>query len=199
MLVLALDPGDATRQLKLHPQNIHKNIRGKNKTCGGYIYMEKRGIKILALDPGECTGVCIVDWPHNRQIKPREDMSQYIKYQGHIEGKELHIQAKKLEDLRKEYGTFDYVIFEKFLLYGHKAATQIGSEMHTSQVIAVIKMWAMNHHMPKIEQMAQNAKKFYTDQKLKDHKVYPTGLRHSKDATRHALYAIDFNICKGGR
>jgi Holliday junction resolvasome RuvABC endonuclease subunit len=156
-------------------------------------------MKILALDPGEITGVCIIDWPHNRQIKPREDMSPYIKYQGHIEGKHLHIQAKRLEELRNEYGPFAYVIFEKFLLYGHKASTQIGSDMHTSQVIGVIKMWCINNNMPMIEQMAQNAKKFYTDNKLKDHKVYPVGLRHSKDATRHALYAIDFNIFKGLR
>ena len=155
-------------------------------------------MKVLSLDPGESTGYCIVDWPFKRQIKPREDLSSYLVDYGQIVGKDLMKHYKEIVKLIKEHNP-DVIVYEKFLLYGHRAESQIGSDMFTPQVIGQIRVLAAQHGNPEISNTAQVAKLFYTDSKLREHNMWQSGMRHARDAIRHALYAIDFNLFKNRR
>lgn len=155
-------------------------------------------MNILALDPGGTTGVCVFSWPHSRQIKPREDLSQYLIFTTQINSNHLPKISEELSNIIVKYSP-EYLIFEHFGLYGHKAQSLIGSDMLTSQVIGIIKIVAYNFNIECIEQMAANVKLFYTDSKLKNHNVYLKATKHARDAVRHALYAVDFKLCKGGR
>jgi len=40
--------------------------------------------------------------------------------------------------------------------------------------------------------MAQHAKQWWTDEKLKRFGIYPKGLKHGRDALRHLLYYMLF-------
>jgi hypothetical protein len=155
-------------------------------------------MKVLSLDPGESTGYCIVDWPFKRQIKPREDLSSYLVDYGQIVGKDIMKHYKEIVKLIKEHNP-DVIVYEKFLLYGHRAESQIGSDMFTPQVIGQIRVLAAQHGKPEISNTAQVAKLFYTDSKLREHNMWQPGMRHARDAIRHALYAIDFNLFKNRR
>lgn len=150
---------------------------------------------ILALDPGESTGYCIFNWPHTRQVKPRENLESYLVAAGQIASRDIVVQNEELDKLICKFRP-ERVIYEKFMLYGHKAASQIGSDMFTPQVIGQIQVVAAEHGTPVISNSAQNVKLFYTDKKIKEHGLWQPGLKHARDAIRHALYAIDFNLFK---
>lgn len=155
-------------------------------------------MRVLALDPGECSGYCIIQWDHMRQIKPREDLASCIITHGQIASRDLVKQHQELERLITTYNP-DIIVYEKFLLYGHKAAAQIGSDMYTPQVVGQIKVLCAKYNKREISNSAQNAKLFYTDKKLKEHNMWQVGMKHCRDSIRHALYAIDFNLCKPKR
>lgn len=150
---------------------------------------------ILSLDPGETTGYCIFDWPYTRQIKPRENLSKYLVEAGQIASRDIVMQNESIDKLVGKFRP-NKIVYEKFMLYGHKAASQIGSDMFTPQVIGQIRVIAAEHGIDTISNSAQNAKLFYTDKKLREHDMWQSGVKHARDAIRHALYAIDFNLFK---
>lgn len=150
---------------------------------------------ILAVDPGETSGISIFSWPHDRQIKPREDMTPYLVHIDQIKTTDLVEKVKRIAELINTYHP-QVLVYEKFLLYGHKAQAQIGSDMYTPQVIGQLKIFVAIYNLQEISNTAQNAKLFYTDKKLKEHNMWQTGMKHCRDSIRHAMYAIDFNLCK---
>lgn len=147
-------------------------------------------MRLLAIDPGETTGYSLWDIPnelYGSPFHPDTDMSKYLVTDGELL---FHLGIEGLIQWS------DVVAFEKFLLYGHKAKTQIGSEFITVQIIGIIKYICNMYKKPWHSETAQHVKGYFTDNKLKIANVYTTKSRHSRDSIRHALYHVNFNAKK---
>ena len=145
-------------------------------------------MRILGLDPGEVTGVAVFDMPEG-QIRPRLDLSKYVLLASQCA---FHFDFKALIDEYKP----DVIVFEQFRLYPHKASVLAGSSLEPVQVIGILKYIAHEYSIPMFCTSAANAKKCYTDSKLKEHNLWVTGKQHTRDAIRHVLYYVDFGSGK---
>ena len=143
---------------------------------------------ILALDPGETTGVAEFDGDvtitvyqkETKQIGPSYDWLQEKLSQGCLVDPEVN-------------GWWPWHLrYEDYRVYEWKATDHSWSPVHTLRWIGAILVAA---HVTGTEHsccMAAHAKGFWTDDKLKHFGLYPTGLRHGKDALRHLLYYMLF-------
>ena len=134
---------------------------------------------ILALDPGETTGVAEFDGDTIIRVYQRET-------------KEIGPAYEWLEDLldydpRMSSG-FEHLRCEDYRIYEWKSADHSWSQVHTLRWIGAIQVAAHVKATNLSFCMAQHAKGFWTDEKLKHFNLYPKGLRHGKDALRHLLY-----------
>lgn len=86
------------------------------------------------------------------------------------------------------------IVLENYRVYGWKSEDHSWSELHTSQMIGAIKaICDYEDRTPPIMRMASDAKNFVTDEKLKAWGMYHKGLRHGRDATRHAIFSQVFD------
>lgn len=138
---------------------------------------------ILALDPGETSGLAIWD-PEDKNIRLEQ-----------LDTKDLVHSFKALMGLFAMWRPY-HIRFEDYRVYGHKADDHINSTLHTSQLIAMIKLAAALNNIPCSSVMASAAKGFWTDEKLKMVGAYSKGLPHARDAERHLLYWMAFNSLK---
>jgi hypothetical protein len=133
--------------------------------------------KFLALDPGETTGVA---WWDGTTIS----LWQW-------DTKDLVHAFQTLEEFL--HGTVvDHIRIENYRVYGWMADSHSWSELHTAQWIGGIKICAGLNNVPLSLKMAQAAKAFWTDEKLKSCQIYSAGLKHARDACRHLLYYMTF-------
>jgi hypothetical protein len=98
------------------------------------------------------------------------------------------------------------VVIEDYILYEHKASSQINSHMETSKLIGVLQHYCWEHDIPYCMQLASEVKRRWTDEILHYNKyiimqesfyVLPgnpkTKLhRHCRDAIRHAVHFANF-------
>lgn len=135
--------------------------------------------RLLALDPGHTTGVCI-----------------------HVEGMGFHLsqiktwgddlEIKALSDLFN-IARPDHVVFERYGVYSWKTEDHSNSDVPTLQVIGCIKTLCIQQGIAYSNQTAQLAKGFVTDEKLKQWDLWEAGVKHGRDAARHAVYWLLFN------
>jgi len=126
-------------------------------------------MRILALDPGKTTGVCLAI--NGRIEETRETPT--------TTGGEFHELLHVMEYWWKP----DLVICEQFL---HR--TTIGVDTTALEVIGCVKMFVwLQSPMELVFQTPSMAKAFWTDDKLKAVGLWRKGQRHAMDATRHAL------------
>lgn len=147
--------------------------------------LEKRFTgQLLALDPGETTGYCLVNASHDTiHITHQDQIKTWINGKPAIEGLQRLINAPALK----------HIVYERYGVYSWKTDQHSWSDVPTLQVIGCIKTLAMlNGNIPYHEQTAQIAKQFVTDDKLQAWGYDPKGKRHARDATRHALYYLLF-------
>lgn len=120
-------------------------------------------MKILAIDPGETSGVCIFENPK--------------KFKTLSIGKSF----KDIADLIYKVKP-DLVVYERFTLYPSHAKALVWDEMYTSQTIGVIRYVCELKEIPAHAQSASN----------KEYVVYPKNYKfsndHEKDAYGHAWY-----------
>lgn len=138
--------------------------------------------RILGLDPGETTGFALfsstsrcVDWIEIDQVRtsnPEEATENLMVLFDHLRP--------------------DRVVFESYHIYGWKADTHKWSEVFTLQVIGCIWTLCQQRRIPHSQQSAQNAKGFWTDDLLHTFGLYQRGIKHGRDATRHALHYLCF-------
>ena len=118
---------------------------------------------ILALDPGETTGVCIFKSPTE------------------FRSREIKLDLVAIGDLIKEVKP-KIIVYERFVLYPAFAKHLVWDEMYTSQVIGVIKYEGQKLGSDLIAQSASD----------KDYVVYPKDHKfrsdHEKDAYGHAWF-----------
>lgn len=127
-------------------------------------------IKILAIDPGETSGV--------------------IQYYCEKILIDKQMKQDELFNFLSDYGFSSYIwVVESFRLYKHKAITQINNDMITPQIIGVIKDKAKEIGCSIIFQSASQVKGLCTDDLLKEYSFWVGG-KHCRDAARHALYYL---------
>lgn len=135
----------------------------------------------IALDPGETTGIAVFD---SRSGGPRFTVGQ-------IETKNI---GPSFDMLRSAFRMAepDHVRFEDYRIYGWKADDHAWSNLHTSQFIGAIECALHDTGILGTRLLAQNPKKWWTDEKLKGTGMWATGVRHGRDAVRHLLYYMTF-------
>jgi hypothetical protein len=141
--------------------------------------------RILALDPGETTGYCCFD---HDAINETIDMVECDQIPTWPE-RECATNLRILLDHVKP----SEVIWESYRIYDWKSDDHKWSPVNTTQVIGCI--WT-HCHLRDLRtltaQSAQNAKGFWTDDRLIEFGLYIKGLRHGRDAMRHALHFLCF-------
>jgi len=150
---------------------------------------------LVCFDPGETTGLAIF---RNGKL---EETSQLIT-------KDLDQGTKAVNDLFNTIHGFTTtdpdalelglgenvrVVAEDYKVYGWKTDQHAWAALHTPKFIGCIVALCHIHGIPYHMQMAQTAKGFCTDDKLKAWNYYDKGLRHARDAVRHGCYYTLFN------
>lgn len=137
---------------------------------------------VLAFDPGETTGIC------HAHVYP--DRTEIIT-QNQIKSWPLE-EAVKTFSWELKRACPKLVVFERYGVYSWKTQQHTNSDVPTLQVIGCLKTLCIQHSIPYIQQTAQIAKQFVTDDKLQKWGFDPKGKRHARDATRHACYFLLF-------
>lgn len=138
----------------------------------------------IALDPGETTGVAEYNGDTMIQVYQKET-------------KEIGPSYDWLYDrLECGYGEapFDHLRYEDYRIYEWKTADHAWSQVHTLRWIGAIQVAVYKYGTPYSCCIAQHAKGFWSDNKLRHFDLYPAGLKHGRDALRHLLYYICFPI-----
>lgn len=138
--------------------------------------------RLIALDPGETTGYTLFVNGIKKDTKQLDTHNM--------------AQATKLlmNLLVKEQP--DFLVYENYKVYDWKTESHSWSQLHTSQFIGTIRTLCTLHDIPYHTQMAQQAKGFCDDTKLKEWGYYDKGMKHARDAVRHACFYILFNLGK---
>lgn len=143
----------------------------------------KKGVNIptilLALDPGEVTGCCVF-----KDGKPVE-FRQLPTVNKKTRDYEWSIIEEFIDEIKP-----DAVIIENYRIYAHKLEQHSSSDVPTLQLIGAIKYMLFKRNIPYKLQMAQQAKGFVTDAKLKEWGMWDIGHKHARDACRHCVYYL---------
>ena len=138
-------------------------------------------MNILAIDPGETSGFCIIN---SGELNYSDEDKNLVVYIGE---KKLH---KGFNKILEKYN-IDLIIYEEFKLYPWKAKQKSWSTFPTVEVIGVLKYIADKNNVDIIGQGA-DAKEFFDDKKLKWCGMYKGYSPHERDAIRHAFYYLEF-------
>lgn len=136
---------------------------------------ENAGLKILSFDPGETVGWCV--WQDAKVIASGQVRTTEWTYAQITDL--LEVMAKNRPDV---------VIYESYRVYAWKTDSHAWDEVHTAQIIGIIRLQCMTLAIPYIMQTAQVAKQFMTDDKLVAWGLWKRGERHARDAIRHAAW-----------
>jgi hypothetical protein len=142
---------------------------------------------VLALDPGETTGVAEFDG--DRTIRVYQKVTKEI-------GPSYDWLEELLEcgsgDIDDPTIPFKHLRYEDYRVYAWKADDHSWSPVHTIRWIGAIQVAAHTTNTPSSCIMAQAAKGWWTDAKLDHFDLNPKGLKHGRDALRHLLYFLLF-------
>jgi hypothetical protein len=137
--------------------------------------------RLLALDPGETTG-----WAYFATS------GGALAWQcGQRKTWPEGVATKAIGELLEAFQP-TFCVLESYHIYDWKSDDHKWSSVRTVQVIGSIWTHCHQRSIPGHQQSAQNAKGFWTDDKLKQFGVYKEGLKHGRDAMRHALHYLCF-------
>lgn len=134
---------------------------------------------LLAMDPGECSGIASFD-PATRTFRAQQWVT-----------KDLGLSYDWLTSVLIGWN-IKHLRYEDYRVYEHKARDHVNNGLHTAQWIGALRVCAYQQCIPTSTKMAQAAKTFYTDDKLKLVGLYEPGMRHARDAMRHLLLLMTF-------
>lgn len=141
--------------------------------------------RLLSLDPGEMTGWTLWD------CIPGQDDVRIAHGQ---------MACWPLSDFVPEFEQFlgrwrpTFCVYESYHIYDWKLDTHSFSDVPTLRIIGSIETQLLQQSIPYTHQTAQVAKNFVKDERLKYMGYWETGLKHSRDAHRHAMYFLCFGI-----
>lgn len=131
---------------------------------------------VLAMDPGETTGLACWD-PWTQEILLWQEVTKEI-------GPSYDKLSKAICDVAPEH-----LRAEDYKVYGWKANEHAFASLHTPRWLGAIEVACYMSDIPFSVKLAQMAKTWWTDDKLKACGIYHPGLKHARDACRHlALY-----------
>lgn len=147
--------------------------------------------RVLALDPGETTGWCLM-----QLVKGNSDVLRAAEVRpSYCAGQVLTSPVEhavtiltKLIDEQKP----DHIVYEDYKVYAWKTKDHSWASLHTPQLIGTIRTIASQKGIPTSCEMAQQPKQFVTDEKLREWGIYLRGLKHARDAMKHAIYFLLF-------
>lgn len=142
----------------------------------------------IALDPGETTGVAVFNGDTQIRVYQRETKEIGPSY----DWLEQLLEDGIWNDDNTEWAPFYHLRYEDYRIYEWKSADHAWSQVHTLRWIGGILVATHNRGIAHSCCMAQHAKKWWDDPKLKHFGLYPKGMRHGKDALRHLLYYMLF-------
>lgn len=154
---------------------------------------------VLALDPGETTGWALF---HDYRLLNAGQIPTGSVRLAYLNLYDLMLKTKTDEcQIPSPAKIRDYplsqqlhIAIEDYRVYGHKTDDHAWSSVHTIKVVGLAELCAMLQGLPFTLRMAQHAKGFATDERLKQWNMWVKGQRHARDAVRHgALYIIDYN------
>jgi hypothetical protein len=147
--------------------------------------------KILALDPGETTGWCTLELKaSDSPLASRAEVRPHY-CAGQIVTNPIEQATPLLTKLFEEQKP-DHIVCEDYRVYSWKTKSHSWEELHTPQLIGSIRTLAQQLNIPISFEMAQQPKQFVTDEKLKEWGIYHRGMKHARDAQRHAIYFLLF-------
>lgn len=133
---------------------------------------------MVTLDPGETTGWSL--W-----------IDGEVKEWGQISSKGRGNTAiHEMFGVAAPYGPIDVLVVEDYRVYATKSEVHIGKELITPKIIGKLEYVAEERSIPLVFQMAVEAKRFATDDKLKRWGFWKKGMRHSRDALRHGIFYL---------
>jgi len=135
--------------------------------------------RILAIDPGETVGWSLF-------------VGGQLAKCGQIRTTEF-TRAQLLELNKMLIDTQpDVIVYESYRVYSWKTDDHAWNEVHTAQIIGIIRYQAIRGGVPYTMQTAQIAKQFVTDEKLKSWGLWEKGQKHARDSIRHGIYWMLF-------
>lgn len=134
-----------------------------------------KDLTILAFDPGETVGWCCMK-------------NGLLLSSGQIRTTEFTLA--QVDELAALFQVFcpNIVVYERYMVYEWKTDEHAWNEVHTAQIIGILKYLALRARIPVVGQTAQIAKQFCTGEKLENWGFWKKGERHARDAIRHACY-----------
>ncbi len=143
---------------------------------------------LIGIDPGETTGFAWrMPWDGNKihleQLVTKDPVSG------------AKVVKAALPNLRLPSSMANIavqVVCEDYKIYGWKADDHKWAGLHTPQLIGAIRYMLDSLGIPIVFQMAQEAKSWSTDEKLKMWGIYEAGMRHARDAQRHIVRYMFF-------
>lgn len=138
--------------------------------------------RVIGIDPGETTGVCVflgatlIQWD---QLKTKEVPTGAATLCNFITCQKP-----------------DVVVMEMYRVYSWKAEDHSWHNLHTPRLIGAVEYICHILDIPLIQQTAQQAKGFCTDEKLAAWNLYQPGQKHARDSIRHAVYYLLFNVAQ---
>lgn len=149
---------------------------------------------VIAFDPGERTGWA---WMHGYELIESGEIQtgdSVLAYRNI--GKRIstiisdigyhHSNTHPLEDQI-------HIAAEDYRVYSWKSDDHKWAQIHTIKVVGMVELAAGLLNIPLRMRMAQHAKNFVTDDRLKQWGLWQKGERHARDAIRHAcLYIVSY-------
>lgn len=144
--------------------------------------------RLITFDPGETTGWAL--WDNALLIDcgqlPTHRVKDSIKFlKRWIDDKTAFDPTKEWESRERDQR---YAVMEEYRVYAHKTEDHAQNTMHTSRLIGALECLLTLRGIGYEMRGAGLAKKWATDEKLKDWGFYVKGERHARDAIRHGCY-----------
>lgn len=139
--------------------------------------------RLLCLDPGETTGVAVMECG----LAEAPNVVEQIQ----INTKDPESATMSLMELFARVRP-KHVVMEDYRVYKHKQEEHTHSDLMTPQVIGMVKFLCVQNKILPSMQMASQAKGFVDDDKLRAWGLWIRGKKHARDAIRHGIYYLLF-------
>lgn len=137
---------------------------------------------LMALDPGETTGMAIFKSGPNRI-----DLIHFAQ----LDTWPMNFAVASFMSVLETHKP-SYVVHEVYRVYGWKTDEHSWSEVPTLRIIGCLETLCIQRSLRYHSQTAQQAKNFCTDDKLKSWGMFEGIPRHARDAIRHGTYNLLF-------
>lgn len=156
-------------------------IDSAHKQGKGTLDMEL-SVVLVGIDPGETTGFAYhLPWDKG-----------FTAHLAQIPTGEINSGMDNIEEAWPVTDIPTVAVIEDYRIYGWKADSHKWAGLHTPKLIGALEYWCYKRRIPVIYQMAQEAKAWATDEKLKSWELYHAGMKHARDALRHLVTAAFF-------